>query len=220
MEIQRALQIARREWENIRVSLENCGDTGEFDLENSICLLQIEGLHLIRNLIEMENKLPKSGYFTGEAASIFTNLASIAAERIGLKDNLAQVFGTGYSWVRTGCFNLNSIYVEEPKHIIKQLFFFKLFFPIGGGFNWDLNSPVIKTKLHLVFHKVVTWQGDPCRYIQDVKDYKSQIEPLLRGLTLALETSASYGSTKTRGWTDLGFRKVSMHLEEASKHLW
>jgi hypothetical protein len=217
MEIQRALQIAQREWENIRVSLENCGDTGEFG-ENSVCLLQIEGLHLIRNLIEMENKLPKSGYFTGEAASIFTNLASIAAERVGLKGNLAQVFGTGYSWVRTGCFNLNSIYVEEPKHIIKQLFFFKLFFPIGGGFNWDFNSPVIKTKLHLVFHKFIAWQCAPGSYVQDVKDYKSQIEPLLRGLSLALDTSIGYNSPKTREWADLGFKRVSMHLEETSNH--
>lgn len=214
MEIQRALQIAQREWENIRVSLENCGDIGEFGLENSVCLLQVEGLHLIRNLIEMENKLPKSGYFTGEAASIFTNLASIAAERIGFKDNLAQVFGTGYSWVRTGCFNLNSIYVEEPRHIIKQLFFFKLFFPIGGGFNWDFNSPVIKTKLQLVFHKFITWQNNPGSYIQDLRDYKSQIEPLLRGLALALDVP--YNDGRIIGWTKVRFREISIHLEEAS----
>ena len=31
MKIQRAIQIEGREWENIRVSLERCGDIREFD---------------------------------------------------------------------------------------------------------------------------------------------------------------------------------------------
>jgi hypothetical protein len=60
---------------------------------------------------------------------------------------------------------------------------------VGGDFNWDFNSPVVKAKLKLVFHNFVGWQDDPRSFIQDVRNYKAQLEPLLRGLLRALRFS-------------------------------
>lgn len=192
MKVLRAVQIAKREWENIRISLENCGDIGEVDFEDSVNseIMRIEGFHLVKNLIEMESKLSKYGYFTPEAAYVFSTLALGAAKRLGLTCRLAHAFGSGYSLVRTGYFDLNGI-TDEEEHpqIIKRLFFLKLFFPVGGDFNWDFNSPVVKAKLKLVFHNFVEWQDDPRSFIQDVRNYKAQLEPLLRGLLRALRFS-------------------------------
>ena len=36
MLVQNALEIANREWENIRTSLEECGDIGVFDYESPL----------------------------------------------------------------------------------------------------------------------------------------------------------------------------------------
>lgn len=204
MQIERVFIIAIKEWRNIRVSLEGYGDIGEFDsknhVKNRLTLIDTgnkfpayeyltEGSLLIRNLIEMENKLLTYGYFTQEAAYVFTSLASKAAEKLGLKDGMAQTFGRGYSWVRTGRFDPSGI---ENQHVIKQLLFMKMFFPLGGYFNWDFNSPVVKTKLRAILHKFFAWQGNPRNYIRDVKDYKDQIEPLWFGLSSALGFSKEF----------------------------
>src|ERR1700752_2087674 len=102
MEILRALQVAKREWGNIRVSLEMCGDIGEFDSKSHVDInpnLLSEGSVLVGNLIGMDNKLPTYGYFTQEASYVFTYLGSRAGERLGLIGRLAQTFGRGYSWI-------------------------------------------------------------------------------------------------------------------------
>lgn len=178
MEIIRALEIAEREWGNIRSSVEMCGDIGEFHPKNHARskldpLLVSEGLILVRNLVEMENKFPMYGYFTSEAAYVFTTIASKAAGRLGLKGRLAWAFGSGYSLIRTGCLDPN---VAE-KHHLKQMVFFKLFFPIGAGFNWKFHSSVVKVKLKTTFDKFVLWQDAPRTYIQEVRKYKDQLEP-------------------------------------------
>lgn len=131
MEIIRTLRIARREWGNIRSSLEACGDIGEFDSENPINsrLTEIEGSHLVKNLIDMDNKFETHGYFTQEAAYVFSALVSSAAERLGLVGGLADTFANGYSWVRTGWFDIEHV---GKQHVIKQLFFMKIFFHWEG----------------------------------------------------------------------------------------
>ena len=187
MDILRALQIAEREWENIGISLKNCGDIGESDPKDYLqadFVATHKDLPIFRNVIEMENKFSKHGYFTPEAAFVFSALASKAGERLGLKNDLAQTFGSGYSWVRTGSLALNGR--EGHKEIIKQLFFFKLFFPVGGFYNWDFSSPIVKRKLGLVFCKFRSWHDNPDSYIQDVRDCREQLEPLWHGLLLAL----------------------------------
>ncbi|HEX3035157.1 MAG TPA: hypothetical protein VHT73_08490 [Thermodesulfobacteriota bacterium] len=187
MEIQRAFQIATREWENIKLSLSMCGDIGEFNFIDFVNNGS-ECLSFLRNTIEMENKFPAYRYLTPEAAYVFTILASKAAERLGLRGGLAQEFGNGYSWVRTGRFDLKGIDANNGReYIIKQLFFFRLFFPLGGDFTWDFNSQVVKVKLKVVSGKFTEWQDAPRNYVQDVRDYKNQLEQLLFGLSLALD---------------------------------
>lgn len=196
MEILRALQIAKREWGNIRISLERFGDIDEFDSKNYVDSnpnLLSEVSLLVRSLIEMDNKLPKQGYFTQEAAYVFTILASRAGERLGLIGRLAQTFGRGYSWVRTGWFDPYGI---EEHQIIKQLFFMKVFFPLGGYFNWHFDSPEVKTKLRAILHMFAGWQDNPRRYIDDVRRHRDQLEPLWSGLSLALDFSVSDRSKK------------------------
>jgi hypothetical protein len=207
MEILKALKIEKREWENIRVSLQRCGDIGEFDSKNHLdsdTALMHGGLPLVKNLTEMENKFPKHGYFTREAAYVFSTLATRAGEKLRLNNGLAQTFGSGYSWVRTGCLDLDG--KEGHKQIIKQLFFFKLFFPVGGFFNWDFNSPVVKKKLNLVFYKFITWQNNPGSYIQDVRDYREQIEPLWRGLLLALRFPVTESKEQYQTWESIEYQ--------------
>jgi hypothetical protein len=62
----------------------------------------------------------------------------------------------------------------------------KIFFPLGGYFNWDFNSRESKTKLRAVFNRFIAWQDNPKSYGQDVNNHKDQLEPLLLGLFLAL----------------------------------
>jgi hypothetical protein len=152
MKIIRALEIAGMEWGNIRFSLEMCGDIGEFDSENPVNsrITKTEGPRLVENLIDMGNKFETYGYFTEEAAYAFSALASSAAERLGLVGGLAEAFGNGYSWVITGWIDMENLGKQQ---VIKHLFFMKIFFPLGGYFNWDFNSRETKTKLKAVFNK-------------------------------------------------------------------
>ena len=196
MEILRALQIAKREWGNIRLSLERFGDIDEFDSKNYVDInpnLFSEDSLLVRSLIEMDNKLSKHGYFTEEAAYVFAILASRAGERLGLIGRLAQTFGKGYSWVRTGWFDP---YRTEKQYVIKQLFFFKIFFPLGGYFNWHFDSPEVKTKLRAILHMFAEWRDNPRRYVEDVGRCRDQLEPLWRSLSLTLDFPVSDRSKK------------------------
>jgi hypothetical protein len=182
-----SLQIARREWGNIRSSLELCSDIEEFNSENPISsrIAKIEDSRLVENLIRMENKLQTYGYFTQEASYVFTLFASIAAERLGLKGKLAKTYGRGYSWVRTGWFDVGSV---EKHHLTKQIIFFKLFFPLGRDFiGWDFNSPAVKTKLKAIVDKFALWQSNPDSYVQDITECREQLEPLWYGLSSALD---------------------------------
>ncbi len=183
MKTQRALKIAKREWGNIRSSLEMYGDIGEFDPINSGIVFESGDLPLVRDLIEMDNRLPTYGYLTQEAAYVFSILASSAGERLGLVGRLAQTFGSGYRWVRTGWFDPIGM---EKQCIAKHLFFFKIFFPVGGYSNWDFNAPEVKTKLKAILYKFVAWQDNPRSYIQDVRNCRAGLEPLWHGLSLVL----------------------------------
>ena len=188
MEIRAVAQIARREWENIAISLEDCGDIGKFDVEHHIS----DNPGLIKNLIEMGNKLHLYDYLTSEAASVFTELAYKAAERLGLKGSIARSFGAGYSWVRTGWFDLMWLDFEDiydlEEHLVKQIFFFKIFFPNFVDLNWCFDSPSIIQNFNAVYARFVVWQNKPEGYVQDYKLYKEQIEPIWIGLSMILDS--------------------------------
>jgi hypothetical protein len=90
----------------------------------------------------------------------------------------------------------------EKEHVIRQLFFFKIFFPLGGYFNWDFSSPVVKTKLKVLLYKFATWQNNPSSYLQDFNDYKEQLEPIWHGLSLTLGFSVVDSTGRYRIWEE------------------
>jgi hypothetical protein len=184
MEIEKAFQLAKREWENIRSSLQMCGDVGEFD-PRLFTNNGPDSLLLFRNIVEMESKLPTCGYYTKEASYVFTALATMAGIRLGLSDDLAQDFGRGYSLVRTGWIGSDYTKRCEDHQLVKQLFFYKLFFPFGAHSNtWDFGSHVVLTKLRLIFDTFMAWQHAPRSYVQDVREYGIQLDSLWHGLSL------------------------------------
>ena len=187
MEIRSVFQIAKREWENISVSLELCGDIGKFDL---VRYIEREPL-LIRNLIGMEKKIHEHDYLTREAAYVFTELGKEAGERLGLTSGLARAFGGGYSWVRTGWFDLINLEIDDLEvledHLTRKILFFRLFFPMKEDFNWVFDSPDVTSGLKSIFDRFSAWQADPIGYDKDIESYKSEIEPIREGLASALE---------------------------------
>jgi hypothetical protein len=189
LETRAVLQIARREWENIAISLEDCGDFGKLDLEYHI----IDSPDLVKNLIEMENKVHIYDYLTLEAGSVFTELAYKAAERLGLKGSIARSFAGGYSWVRTGWFDLMWTDFKDihdlEQHLIKQIFFFKIFFPKFVDLTWPFDSPSVMENLNAVYNRFVAWQNNPIGYIRDYTFYKEQIEPIWTSLSRIFENA-------------------------------
>ncbi|MBI2486573.1 MAG: hypothetical protein HYW01_06375 [Deltaproteobacteria bacterium] len=99
--IEKAIKITISEWDNIRRSLEKCGDIGKLAPEEVVTddpilmLKKIFTFHLkpYRN----GKKLLKHGYSIPEAADVFAALTTNAAERLGLTRGLAVAFGEGYS---------------------------------------------------------------------------------------------------------------------------
>ncbi len=166
--INKSLEIAGREWEHIRHSLELCGDIGEFDSEGFVLdkPTLISNLSLFTsNLIEMEEKSIKHGYATPEALDVFTTLTTRALEKLGLSKEWALVFGYGYGYVRTGWFGLHD------RTEAQQMLFSKMFFPVGKVFNWNFDSSLVKTKFKTVLGTFIEWQNDPQLYANELKRY-------------------------------------------------
>ena len=164
--IDKANQIGRKEWENLRYSFELCGDIGEFDPENfrdSRLPFEQDYNWFISDTIEMDRKLSQYGYATREALNTFTVLASRAAEKLGLNEKSASSFGMGYGFLRTGLIEYNRL---EPK----QVLFYKMFFPLGVNFDWNSDPSMVKEKLHIVFERFKDWQDNPQHYIQDLTE--------------------------------------------------
>ena len=173
--INKSLDIAGREWEHIKHSLEMCGDIGEFDPE---CFVLdkptlISNLSLFTaNLIEMDEKSMRHGYATPEALDTFTTLATRALERLGLSKEWALAFGDGYGYVRTGWFGCRGGTEEQ------QMLFSKMFFPVGKVFNWDFDSSLVKTKFKTVLETFIGWQNDPQVYTNELNRYYRHSKPL------------------------------------------
>jgi hypothetical protein len=168
------LEIAIREWGNLRSIFERCGDIGDFnseDLGSSRWFAGQEYGGFIANILEMDKKISQCGYATSEALNVFAELASNAAEKLGLKEELASAFGMGYGFVRTGLVSYDSL---EPM----QILFHKMFFPFLGrtfhlDFDCDFDHPLVKIKLKFVFERFRSWQNDPMLYTQDFERFQS-----------------------------------------------
>src|SRR3989337_4066913 len=113
--LQKAIQVAKREWGNIKSSLMYCGEIGEFCEEDfmigvikedviireplisptksvSVYAPTFYPMYFINNLLSMEEKFAERGYSTSEALYVFIELAAKASERLGLDGHLPQGF--------------------------------------------------------------------------------------------------------------------------------
>lgn len=193
--LERPLQIAKREWENIRISLKLCGDIGEFSEEDFMIGIIDEDviirepeisptksvsfyaptfypMYFIRNLISMDKKLEERGYKTVEALYVFIELATKATERLGLIGTFSMGFGAGYASVRTG-------WTAEKGLPVERDIFFNMFFKgTRKNYDWEFFWTSVGEKLKTIFEKFLAWQNDRTLYQREVKP-KSIIKPMM-----------------------------------------
>lgn len=193
--LQRALQIAKREWENIRLSLRLCGDIGEFSekdfmigiIDEDVIIREPEisptksvsfyaptfyPMYFIRNLISMDEKMEERGYKTVEALYVFVELATKAGERLGLIGTFSMGFGAGYASVRTG-------WIAEKGLPVERDIFFRMFFKgTKKNYDWDFFWTSVGEKLKTIFDKFLAWQNDQTLYQKEVKP-TSIVKPMM-----------------------------------------
>lgn len=194
-ELAKALEIAEREWENIRLSLELCGDIGNFSkedfmigvIEEDVIVRQplknptksVSGysptfypMYFIRNLLVMDDKFSDLNYRSIEALYVFIELATKAVSRIGLDGNLAMGFGCGYANVRTG-------WIAEKGWAKERKIFFNTFF-MGRkiDYNWDFYCDSAKTIFKELFNRFIHWKKNPEIYVKETKS-NARVKPLL-----------------------------------------
>ena len=190
-----ALLIAQREWENVRSSLELSGDIGEFDKEDfmigviaedviirepllsptksvSVYAPTFYPMYFVKNLLTMDQKLAKEGYSTIEALYVFVEIATKAAERLGLNGSFSMSFGAGYASVRTG-------WIAEKGYPIERELFVKMFFKNRKkSYDWDFYGSSVQENLSGIFIKFQSWQNDEDLYKKEVKS-KAIVKPML-----------------------------------------
>lgn len=164
-----AKQILRKEWDTLRIYFNDCGDIGEFKLEDLVNSSWVRGKEeaLIGKTLKMYESFPKNGYASAEAFSVFTILVSSAAEKAGLSKEIAHSFGLGFGFVRTGFISHSEL---EPK----QMIFYKFFFPLGSVANnyLDFEPSFVKPKIKALFERFKRWDDCPESYLDDYTAYK------------------------------------------------
>ena len=174
----KALNIAEREWNKVRLSLSLCGDIGEYSNEDfMIGIIEDDviikhplvsptksvsfysptfyPMYFVDNLVLMDEKCSKAGYKSIEALYVFIELATKAIERLGVYGNLAMAFGSGYGNVRTGWIDEKSF--PEERKIFQQIFF-------KGkkvDYNWDFHWNSVQLSFKELYDKFITWQNNP-----------------------------------------------------------
>jgi len=193
--LNKALVIAQREWENVRSSLELSGDIGEFDkgdfmigvIEEDVIIREpllsptksvsvyaptYYPMYFVKNLLTMDQKLAKEGYSTIEALYVFVEIATKAAERLGLNGSFSMSFGAGYGSARTG-------WIAEKGYPLERELFVKMFFRNRNeGYDWDFFWNSVKENLNGIFIKFQAWQNDECLYKKEVKS-DAIVKPML-----------------------------------------
>ena len=184
--LDRALVIAETEWENVRLSLGLCGDTGGFDKEDfmigiikedviireplisptksvSVYAPTFYPMYFIDNLLSMEEKFAERGYSTSEALYVFIELASKASERLGLHGTFAMAFGAGYGSIRTG-------WVAEKGLPLEREIFFNMFFRgRKKEYGWDFHWTSVRERLKEILDRFHAWQSDEELFHKEVK---------------------------------------------------
>jgi len=193
--LEKAIEIANREWENVRVSLGLCGDIGEFSkkdfmigtIEEDVIIREplisptksVSGyaptfypMYFVKNLLIMDEKFPEYGYKSTDALYVFIEIATKAAERLGLLGKFSMGFGTGYGNVRTG-------WIAEKGMPLERDIFFKMFFKGKRiDYDWDFHWTSVRERLKQIFDKFMSWQNDPKLYQKEVKP-KAKVKPMM-----------------------------------------
>jgi hypothetical protein len=162
-------QILKKEWDTLRLYFDDCGDIGEFKFDDLMNSSWVRGEEeaLIGKTLRMYDSFPKCGYASREAFSVVTILVSSAAEKLGLRKDIAYSFGLGFGLVRTGL-------ISHPELEPKQIIFYKLFFPLGAVVNnyLDFEPSLVKPKIKALFERFKHWDDCPESYLDDYKEYK------------------------------------------------
>ena len=193
--IARASEIAREEWEKIRVSLALCGDTGDFHGDDFM-LGTISGetitreplgsptksvslysptyypMYLVKNLREFRKKFPEKNYRMIEALYIYVELVNAAALRLGLKGTLAMGFASGYANVRTGWIAEKGL--AEQSAIFSEMFFSDR----PKNYDWDFHWTSVRRGFREIYEKFVAWQRSPALYLEESKS-KAVVKPFI-----------------------------------------
>ena len=195
VKISNALEIAEREWDNIKTSLSLCGDIGEFSKDDFMIgtisediiikypkispTKSVSGysptyypMYFIDNLLKMDERFEEKGYRTTEALYTYVELVTKAAFRLGLEGNLGGGFGCGYAHVRTG-------WIAEKGLEEERLKFAEIFFSKGSAkYDWDFHWDSVQNELKNVYDQFVEWKNNPELYIQDSKS-KAIVRPFI-----------------------------------------
>lgn len=194
-QLEHCLAIARREWNNIRKSIELCGDIGEFNADDfmvgtieedvimrlpktsptksvSVYAPTFYPMYLLNNLNLMDQKFEEKGYRTTEALYSFIELATIASEKLGLIGNMSIAFGAGYGNVRTGWIAEKGM--QEERQLFEKMFFEGKF----KHYDWDFHWTSVQQSLKRIFDKFNAWQSDEALHMKETASGKL-VKPML-----------------------------------------
>ena len=194
-ELNHALGIAEREWENIRISLEYCGDIGKFDREDFMIGIidedvivrqpltnptkSVSGysptyypMYFLKNILIMEDKFDDLGYNSLEAMYLFVELATKAVSRLGLDGNFAMGFGAGYANVRTGWI------AEKGWPEERELFYREFFKGRKTDLGWEFYWTSVKERMQSIFERFSKWKDDPEMFRKETKS-KARVKPMM-----------------------------------------
>ncbi len=193
--LEKALTVAEREWENVRLSLSGCGDIGPFDKKDfmigvikedviireqlvsptksvSVYAPTFYPMYFINNLLAMDERLQERGYSTSEALYVYIELATRASERLGLSGTFAMAFGAGYGSVRTG-------WIAEKGFPVEREIFSDMFFRgRKKDYGWDFYWTSVRERLKEILDRFRSWQDDEELFQREVKP-KAAVVPML-----------------------------------------
>lgn len=176
--IARAGEIAREEWEKIRLSLSLCGDAGEFRGDDFMLGVISEEtiarepllsptksvslysptyypMYLVANLLEFAEKFPDKKYRSTEALYVYVELVAKAAGRLGLDGNLAMGFASGYAHARTGWIAEKGL--EGHRDVFCDMFFSRR----RKSYDWEFHWTSVQRTLRDIWRKFLLWKASP-----------------------------------------------------------
>ena len=190
-----AMEVAGREWNRIALSLEMCGKTGEFDpslfmigvIDEDVIIKKplacatksvdtnsptYYPMYLVKNLLEMDALMHARGYHTQPALYCYIELATGAANSLGLSGTLAMGFACGHAVARTG-------WIAEKGLRRERDFFLKTFFENSKkSHDWGFGWHSTQTQLKKIFDVFARWQRDGEAHKRETAEERP-VKPLL-----------------------------------------